>query len=116
MISFVGFTEVQASNQTVSLSTTSDTVVDIQIDGPSTGNQSNASLAPNAIALSGGFRVCDPNSGNVTSVGAHVAQSTTDPSHASSWLIRLVFPPQGSATSVLIKAWGIFAVFSGGTI
>lgn len=111
---FVGFTEVQPDNQTVSLSTTTDTVVDIEIDGPPTGNNADL-LTPQTLAISGGFRVCDPGTGNVTNVGAHVAQSTTDPTHPSSWFIRLVFPPQASATTVLIKAWGIFAVFACGT-
>jgi hypothetical protein len=112
---FVGFTEVNASH-TATLSTTVDTVVDLEIDAPNTGTASNAALAPSALAISGGFRVCDPNTAAVTDVGALVAQNTTDPSHTGSWFVRLIFPPQPSAVDVLILAWGIFAVFSAGTV
>ena len=113
--SFMGFTEVQATNQTVTLSSSSDTVVDIEIDGPSTSNASNSYLAPNALAISGGFRVCDYSTGLVTSVGALVAQSTTDPADPSKWFIRLIFPPDATTPTLIVKAWGVFAVYSGGT-
>lgn len=110
---FAGFTEVQASNQTVTLSDSADTVVSIEIDGPST--PSALSLAPQVLAINGGFRVCDPSSGAVTDVGALIAESTTDPSNPASWYITLVFPPQPSSIEVLIKSWGTFAVFTSGT-
>ncbi|MGH7743300.1 MAG: hypothetical protein ACREQ5_00560 [Candidatus Dormibacteria bacterium] len=112
---FLGFTEVQADTQTVVLSTTVDVIVDIEIDGPSTSNRSTGTLAPSVLAISGGFLVCDPNTGAVTNNGALLAQSHTDATNPSTWFIRLVFPPQASAATVLAKAWGRFAVFSGGT-
>lgn len=111
---FMGFTEVQAPNQTVTLSTTAPTIVDIQIDGPPTTNN-GPGLAPNVLALSGGFKLADPVTGNTIDVGAAVAQNNTDPVHPASWFIRLVFPPQPTAITFLAEAWGIFAIYSGGT-
>jgi hypothetical protein len=113
---FLGFSEVQMDNQTVTLSDTDQTVVDIEIDAPPTGAEPDSVLSPLALAISGSFMVADPDTGNVTDVGALVAQNVTQAVSPNKWNIRLIFPAQPSSVDVIVKAWGIFAMFGGGTV
>lgn len=113
---FLGFAEVQMDNIYVTVSDTDQTIVDIEIDGPPTGGEPDSALSPQGLAISGSFLVCDPDTGDVVDIGALLAQNVTQAVAPNRWLIRLIFPVQPTATPVIVKSWGIFAMFSGGTV
>jgi hypothetical protein len=107
---FAGFTLSQAEGQLVTLSETDPTVVDIQVvvSGPGAGP-----YAPTQFVISGGFQVTDPDTGDVSDIGALVSSSTTLPGELTGWWVHLIFPPQVDTPTVAVNAWAYSAVFAG---
>lgn len=113
-VTFLGFSEASSTMQTVTLSTTAETIVDTSIYFPATLSDSGAALPPVAFAVGGGFRVLDPSTGDASSIGALVVQNTVDQSTPRQWITRLVFPPQASSVQVWVQSVAVFALYSGG--
>lgn len=101
-----GFLSAQ-DQVSATLSATSDTVVDVQVYlSSSSGN------APNPVAVAGGFKVIDPTTGNLVNYESTVVQNTADPAQPLAWNVRIVFAPQASAPSVLVRVTATFMCFT----
>jgi hypothetical protein len=114
--SFAGFTVTQSTSQTVALSTTVNTIVDINTEPPNTGNSSNIDQDKMTLAISGSFLVNDVPSYTQSNIGCYIARNESNAVHPSRWYFRLVFPPQPTAVSVQVQCFGMFAVFAAGTM
>lgn len=112
---FTGFVMATGFSPTVTLSTSAPTVVDLAVPAPSGGvAQAGELYPPRALAVSGGFNVVDPATGAQLDVGALVASSGTEPGSMTTWNSHIIFPPQATATTVLVQGFATFAMFSPG--
>lgn len=102
---FAGFM-LSTAQTAATLSTTADTVVDVQVYlSSASGNP------PQPIAVAGGFKVLDPSSGSLVNYESTVVQNAPDPAQPLAWNVRLVFAAHPSAPTILVRAYATYATF-----
>jgi hypothetical protein len=103
---FTGFIMSEAQ-QEATLSASDPTTVSVSVYLSSTSGN-----PPEPVCISGGFEVVDPDTGDLVTYSSTVVQAVILPATLQTYNVELVFDPQESTPSVLVKAYAVFAAFA----